>query len=178
VRPDGRGNEYLIYQQRLIASGLGSLSSRQCHRVLAEAFDPLLRPVPHRYPRCASSSPGGSCDSIPPQAAISPARRRLPTPSAPVRRSIATSWKYRGGVLRGRSRRQLHLLQRLDLRHVRLRRSEVRGMNNRAYTSPETAKRMFSVFSEIYCTGRPRTMLDYEIIRKDGMIKSLDSPPR
>jgi PAS domain S-box-containing protein len=53
-------------------------------------------------------------------------------------------------------------------------RSEVRGMNNRAYTSPETAKRMLSVFGEVHRTGRPATMLDYEIIRKDGTIRSLE----
>jgi|GEM_PF-839584 len=53
-------------------------------------------------------------------------------------------------------------------------RSEVWGMNNRAYTSPETAKRMFRVFNEISRSGRPATMLDYEIIRKDGTIKALE----
>jgi len=53
-------------------------------------------------------------------------------------------------------------------------RSEVRGMNNRAYTSPETAKRMFRVFSEIYRTGKSATILDYEIIRKDGTMKTLE----
>jgi len=53
-------------------------------------------------------------------------------------------------------------------------RSEVLGMNNRAYTSSATAKRMFSVFSEIHRTGRPATILDYEIIRKDGTTKILE----
>jgi PAS domain S-box-containing protein len=53
-------------------------------------------------------------------------------------------------------------------------RNELIGLNNRSYTSPETAKRMFSVFSEIYRTGRPATVLDYEIIRKDGTIKALE----
>jgi PAS domain S-box-containing protein len=53
-------------------------------------------------------------------------------------------------------------------------RSEILGLNNRSYTSPETAKRMFSVFNEIYRTGRPAIVLDYEIIRKDGAIKTLE----
>jgi two-component system cell cycle sensor histidine kinase/response regulator CckA len=53
-------------------------------------------------------------------------------------------------------------------------RNEIQGMNNRAYTAPETATRMFRVFSEIYRTGRPATMLDYEIIRKDGTVKILE----
>jgi PAS domain S-box-containing protein len=53
-------------------------------------------------------------------------------------------------------------------------RTEIRGLNNRSYTSPETAKRMFSVFNEIFRTGKPATMLDYEIIRKDGAIKTLE----
>jgi diguanylate cyclase (GGDEF)-like protein/PAS domain S-box-containing protein len=49
-----------------------------------------------------------------------------------------------------------------------LSRDELLGMNNLEYTSPETAKDMYSVFSEVYQTGKPAMVKDYEIIRKDG----------
>lgn len=42
------------------------------------------------------------------------------------------------------------------------------GMNNREYTDPETAKRMYDLFSEIYRTGKPAKVKDFKIIRKDG----------
>ena len=41
-------------------------------------------------------------------------------------------------------------------------------MNNRAYTTPETAKKLFKVFNEIYRTGLPAYISDYPVIRKDG----------
>ncbi|MEJ2726267.1 MAG: PAS domain S-box protein [Deltaproteobacteria bacterium] len=47
-------------------------------------------------------------------------------------------------------------------------REELTGMNNREYTSPETAKRMYQAFNEIYRTGMPANVSEYEIIRKDG----------
>ena len=42
------------------------------------------------------------------------------------------------------------------------------GMNNQEYTTPETAKKMFEVFSKVYSTGKPAKELDWEIVRKDG----------
>jgi len=47
-------------------------------------------------------------------------------------------------------------------------RNELMGMNNRDYTTPETAQRMYGVFKEIYRTEKPARIIDYEIIRKDG----------
>jgi len=47
-------------------------------------------------------------------------------------------------------------------------RSQLMGMNNRDYTTPETAKRMYQVFKKIYRTGKPARVIDYEIITKDG----------
>ncbi|HPE44535.1 MAG TPA: PAS domain S-box protein [Deltaproteobacteria bacterium] len=47
-------------------------------------------------------------------------------------------------------------------------RAELLGMNNRAYTSAETAKRAYRTFAEILRTGVAQTMVDYEVIRKDG----------
>ena len=54
-------------------------------------------------------------------------------------------------------------------------REELLGMNNRVYTSPETAKKMYRIYNEIYRTGIPAKITDYEIIRKDGQIRILES---
>ena len=47
-------------------------------------------------------------------------------------------------------------------------REELLGMNNRRYTSPETAERMYRVFNQVYRTGHSAKVTDYEIVRKDG----------
>jgi two-component system cell cycle sensor histidine kinase/response regulator CckA len=46
-------------------------------------------------------------------------------------------------------------------------RAELMGMNNREYTSPETAKKMYTFFNKIYRTGKPSKIMDFEIIRKN-----------
>jgi PAS domain S-box-containing protein len=51
---------------------------------------------------------------------------------------------------------------------------ELLGMNNRDYTSPKTAKKMYRIFNEVYRTGKPAITTDYEIIRKDGEIRTLE----
>ena len=45
---------------------------------------------------------------------------------------------------------------------------ELMGMNNRDYMSPESAKKIYNLFNQIYKTGTPRKKAVYEIIRKDG----------
>jgi PAS domain S-box-containing protein len=47
-------------------------------------------------------------------------------------------------------------------------RDELMGMNNREYTTPETAKKMYQVFNRVYRTGNPAGLAGYEIIRKEG----------
>jgi len=47
-------------------------------------------------------------------------------------------------------------------------RDELMGMNNREYTNPEMAKKMYQVFSRVYETGKPVKVMDYEVIRKGG----------
>jgi PAS domain S-box-containing protein len=47
-------------------------------------------------------------------------------------------------------------------------RNELVGMNNRDYTSAETAKKMYDAFNKIYRTGNPEKIMDFEIIKKDG----------
>ncbi|RPH51772.1 MAG: PAS domain S-box protein [Desulfobacteraceae bacterium] len=51
---------------------------------------------------------------------------------------------------------------------------ELMGLNNRTYTTPETAKRMYGVFNRVYLTGEPAKINDYEIITKEGGIKLLE----
>jgi two-component system sensor histidine kinase/response regulator len=53
-------------------------------------------------------------------------------------------------------------------------RDELIGMNNREYTTPETAKKMYEVFNEVYQTGKPARIRDFEIIRKDGSRRVLE----
>jgi PAS domain S-box-containing protein len=46
--------------------------------------------------------------------------------------------------------------------------SELKGMHYKEYTTPETARKMYEVFREVYRTGKPAKAMDYEVIRKDG----------
>jgi two-component system cell cycle sensor histidine kinase/response regulator CckA len=48
------------------------------------------------------------------------------------------------------------------------------GMNNRQYTTLETAKKMYQVFNQIYRTGKLAQVMDYEIITKDRSTKILE----
>ncbi|MCP4692215.1 MAG: PAS domain S-box protein, partial [Desulfobacterales bacterium] len=49
-------------------------------------------------------------------------------------------------------------------------REELLGINYRAYSTSETAARIYRIFNRIYQSGKPSTITDYEIIRKDGAI--------
>jgi diguanylate cyclase (GGDEF)-like protein/PAS domain S-box-containing protein len=53
-------------------------------------------------------------------------------------------------------------------------RDELMGMNYREYASPEAAKRIYAIFNKIYRTGIPATIVDYEVIRKDGSKKLVE----
>ena len=53
-------------------------------------------------------------------------------------------------------------------------RDELLGLNNRDFTTPETAKRMYQSFNEIYRTGNPASIIEYEVIRKDGTIRIVE----
>ncbi len=47
-------------------------------------------------------------------------------------------------------------------------REDLLGMNNRDYTAPETAQKMYKIFSEVYRTGISARSSDFEVIRKNG----------
>lgn len=51
---------------------------------------------------------------------------------------------------------------------VELSNEELIGMNNREYTTSETAKKMFDTFNKVYSTGEPVNLVDYEVARKNG----------
>ena len=53
-------------------------------------------------------------------------------------------------------------------------RDELIGMNNREYTTPETSRRMYEIFSKMHLTGKPTDITDYEVIIKDGSVKTLE----
>lgn len=52
---------------------------------------------------------------------------------------------------------------------------ELMGMNNRAYSSPETAKKVFAIYNKIYTTGQPAKIPAQEIIARDGTIRCFDT---
>ena len=49
-------------------------------------------------------------------------------------------------------------------------RDELMGMSNREYMNPETAKRVYKIFNEVYRTGKPVKRVEWESIAKDGTI--------
>ena len=53
-------------------------------------------------------------------------------------------------------------------------REELMGMNNRQYTSPATAQKMYQTFNRMFKSGKSAKITNYEIIRKDGTRKTLE----
>jgi two-component system, cell cycle sensor histidine kinase and response regulator CckA len=52
---------------------------------------------------------------------------------------------------------------------------ELLGTNNRDYTDESTSKKLFQIFNEIYNTGKNRSGVEWEYIRKDGKRKHVDA---
>jgi PAS domain S-box-containing protein len=59
-------------------------------------------------------------------------------------------------------------------RHMGYLKDELMGMNNRQFTSEETAKRVYQTFNSVYQTGKPATAIDWEVIAKDGTNKFVE----
>ncbi len=53
-------------------------------------------------------------------------------------------------------------------------REELMGMNYRVYTKPENLEWVKSFFSEIFRTGKAKTLSNYEVIRKDGSTYNIE----
>ena len=52
---------------------------------------------------------------------------------------------------------------------------ELIGMNNRQYMDPETSKKVYHTFNQVYQTGIPAKAFDWELIRKDGTKRILET---
>ncbi len=51
---------------------------------------------------------------------------------------------------------------------------ELIGMNNRQFTSPAIAKKMFKTFNRVYKTGQPAQIANFEVIAKSNVKKHLE----
>ena len=54
-------------------------------------------------------------------------------------------------------------------------RDEMMGMNNRQYTDKENAQKLYQAFNKVYRTGEPTKGFDWEIIRKDGTKRYIET---
>ncbi len=52
---------------------------------------------------------------------------------------------------------------------------QLMGLNNRQYTDPVNARKLYEAFNRVYQTGEPATGFDWEIIRKDGTTRTIDA---
>jgi len=52
---------------------------------------------------------------------------------------------------------------------------ELMGMNYRHYTDKETAKEVFETFTKIYKTGEPSKGFNWQVIRKDGAERYIET---
>jgi PAS domain S-box-containing protein len=59
-------------------------------------------------------------------------------------------------------------------RHLGYTREELIGMNNRQYVDEKNAKKIFEAFNQIYRTGEPGRVFDYELTRKDGTKRQVE----
>jgi PAS domain S-box-containing protein len=53
-------------------------------------------------------------------------------------------------------------------------REELMGMNNREYTTPKTARKIYKKYNEMFKKGTAFEVYDYEIVRKDGSRRILE----
>jgi PAS domain S-box-containing protein len=59
-------------------------------------------------------------------------------------------------------------------RHMGYLKDELMGMNNRQFTSKETARRVYKTFNAVFQTGKPATAIDWAVITKDGTTKFVE----
>ncbi len=51
---------------------------------------------------------------------------------------------------------------------------EMTGMNNRAFMNPDTEKKVFRTFNEVYTTGIPQKGFEWDVIQKNGAIRYIE----
>lgn len=52
---------------------------------------------------------------------------------------------------------------------------ELRQLDYRAFMNPQEARRVYEVFNEVYRTGNPSEVFEYDIIRKNGSLATAES---
>jgi PAS domain S-box-containing protein len=52
---------------------------------------------------------------------------------------------------------------------------EMMGMNNRQYMTPETSKKVFEAFNEVFRTGESTKAFDWKLLRKDGQVRRVET---
>ena len=56
-------------------------------------------------------------------------------------------------------------------------REELLGIDYRQFVDKENAKKAFEAFNQVYRTGEPGRLFDYEVIRKDGTKRQVEVFP-
>ena len=54
-------------------------------------------------------------------------------------------------------------------------REDMTGMNNRHYMDAQNARKVFGIFNEVYRTGEPAQAPEWELMRKDGAVRSVEA---
>jgi two-component system cell cycle sensor histidine kinase/response regulator CckA len=54
-------------------------------------------------------------------------------------------------------------------------RDELVGMNNREFMDEENARKIYQTFNKVYTSGEPAKAFDWEIIRQDGAVRSIEA---
>ena len=52
---------------------------------------------------------------------------------------------------------------------------EMMGMNNRQYMTPETSKKVYETFNEVFRTGKATKAFDWELLRKNGQVRHVET---
>lgn len=52
---------------------------------------------------------------------------------------------------------------------------ELLGKNNRSFSKPDTAEKVYKIFNNVFQTGIPAEVIDYEMIREDGSLAVIES---
>ena len=52
---------------------------------------------------------------------------------------------------------------------------EMMGMNNRQYMTPETSKKVYETFNEVFRTGKATKAFDWELLKKDGQVRHVET---
>ena len=54
-------------------------------------------------------------------------------------------------------------------------RDEMIGMNNKQFMTQETANKVYETFNNVYCTGKASRAIGWDLVMKDGQIRSVEA---